>query len=501
MVGVVRPSSFRQFVPAVVLVLQPLWMAPAVAAVNQTVAMRQPQMRVLLAEADVILLRADAATPLMVYGLGRRAARLSRLQLRQHAGGWSLDSPELGQRRLPEDGTLMVQTDDPRGIWLGPRRFSGALHLALRDGRLQVVNHLDLETYLASVVGSERPQDWPMAALQAQAVAARTYALRQRSGKGRFDVKATVLSQVYLGLESATPRTEEAVNSTRSLVMVHGGRLINAVFHSSSGGSTEPSGEVWRYQLPYLQSVRDHDQNSPVHRWEQHFDVAQLRTAFRETGGLQQLEVLQTSSTGRLRSVRAKGPRGSLVISGRELRQRLGLKSTKVRFNWRTAASGGPAIGQSSPPTLRVHHRQVRPPAGGWRDSASGSSHSNASITISGAAVSGEPHSRSVLSSLLPPLPPPPLSAAEGVRLQAPIKPARALSGAMRLDTVLTVQGQGFGHGVGMSQWGARGLAEQGADFRQILQHYYRGITIRPFRPADDPALAWSPPVRPIWKR
>jgi len=70
-----------------------------------------------------------------------------------------------------------------------------------------------------------------------------------------------------------------------------------------------------------------------------------------------------------------------------------------------------------------------------------------------------------------------------------------------RSAAVLMVQGQGFGHGVGMSQWGARGLAEQGADFRQILQHYYRGITIRLCRPADDSAMAWSPSVRPAWMR
>lgn len=62
---------------------------------------------------------------------------------------------------------------------------------------------------------------------------------------------------------------------------------------------------------------------------------------------------------------------------------------------------------------------------------------------------------------------------------------------------VLEVQGRGYGHGVGMSQWGARGLAEQGADFRRILEHYYRGVTIRPYLPGDDPAMASHPQPRP----
>ena len=469
--------------------LQPVWVAPAVAVVPPTVALRQPQMRVLLAEADLLLLRADGAKPFVLHGLSRGAVELSRLQVRRQGHSWSLESPTLGQRQLQAGVTLVAQSEDPRGIWLGSRRYSGALHLGLRDGRLQLVNHLPVETYLASVVGSEMPQDWPMAALQAQAVAARTYALRQRGKKGSFDVKATVSSQVYRGLESATPRTKEAVDSTRSLVMVHGGRLINAVFHSSSGGSTEPSGEVWRHQLPYLVSVRDHDQSSPVHRWEQQFDAAQLRTAFRETGGLQKLEVLQTSSTGRLRSVRAQGPQGSLVISGRELRQRLGLKSTKVRFSWVTGAPSEPAMPSRDASPLRVQHRELKPPVGGWRDSASGVARGERAPLSSFLSVSSKG-----LPGVVPPPPPPVVGA--GPSAASPMTPARLPSG-----TVLTVQGQGFGHGVGMSQWGARGLAEQGADFRQILQHYYRGITIRPFQPADDPAMAWSPPVRPPWRR
>ena len=63
----------------------------------------------------------------------------------------------------------------------------------------------------------------------------------------------------------------------------------------------------------------------------------------------------------------------------------------------------------------------------------------------------------------------------------------------------LLVKGQGYGHGVGMSQWGAHGLAEQGADFRSILQHYYRGAEVVPYRPHHDPSLALKPPAKPLW--
>ena len=137
---------------------------------------------------------------------------------------------------------------------------------------------------------------------------------------------------MYLGVESETPSTRKAVASTRSLVLVHGGKLINAVFHSSSGGVTEASGMVWRNQLPYLVSVPDHDQHSPMHRWQERFDLEGLRQRLPETGGVDAVDVLSRSASGRVRQARLKGPRGSLLLSGADLRRRLGLKSTLVSF-------------------------------------------------------------------------------------------------------------------------------------------------------------------------
>ncbi|MEB3158707.1 MAG: SpoIID/LytB domain-containing protein [Synechococcus sp.] len=454
-----RPISSLLVSAAAALTFLPVAIQVSPVEASQRVE-HQPQIRVLVAQGVSVELRTDGAEQLELRLPGGKILRLSRLQFRLSGGQLTVETPELTDVRIPPAAGLSVTSEDPRGIWLGQRRYGGTLHLRARGGQIQVVNQLGIEPYLASVVGSEMPHTWPLAALQAQAVAARTYALRQRGRHADYDVQATVSSQVYRGLESATPSTQKAVDSTRSLVMVHGGKLINAVFHSSSGGTTEPSGEVWRTQLPYLVSVPDHDQQSPVHRWQQRFDANQLKAAFRETQGLEAVDVLQTSSTGRLRSVRVRGPGGSLVLSGRELRQRLGLKSTMVSFNWLVQADGD----ASGPPVPGNSGDAKGIPAmiGFWRDSATGSS-------------------AALLSS------PPPLVRETSVQV-----PPRG--------TILEVRGQGFGHGVGMSQWGARGLAEQGADFRQILQHYYRGVTIRPFQTTDDPAMAGNPAVRPVWK-
>ena len=419
-------------------------------------------MRVLLSQAPSVRLRADGEQPFLVRGLGRGDQRMRSMDVSLRAGrllisGQTSNGSDL---QLSARSAIEVNSNDPRGVWLGSRRYRGRLQLLVRGGQVQVVNHLGIETYLASVVGSEMPHKWPLPALQAQAVAARTYALRQRGKSGDFDVKATVASQVYRGVESETPSTIEAVESTRSLVLVHAGRLINAVFHSSSGGATEPSGEVWRNQLPYLVSVADHDQHSPVHRWNKRFDNDELRGLFRETGGVKSLQVLKKSSTGRVRTARVKGPRGSLVLTGRELRKRLGLKSTMVQFELINGS------GASSTASAQATPQAAPALIGLWQDSASG------------------PDTGSISSGRLVSPPPPPLPHLNASALQQPRPEVRV--GEM----VLEARGQGFGHGVGMSQWGAHGLALQGADFRQILLHYYRGAEIRPYRSSDDPAVA-----------
>ena len=450
-------------------------MAVMAVSVDQRVvqAAQEPSMRVLLSQASVVRLRADGDQPFLVRGLGRGDQRLRSMEVSLRAGGLKIrgQMSDGSSRSLSARSAIEVQSDDPRGIWLGSRRYRGRLQLLVRGGQVQVVNHLGIETYLTSVVGSEMPHKWPLPALQAQAVAARTYALRQRGKAGDFDVKATVSSQVYRGVESETPSTIEAVESTRSLVLVHAGRLINAVFHSSSGGATEPSGEVWRNQLPYLVSVADHDQHSPVHRWNKRFDNDELRDLFREIGGVKRLQVLKTSSTGRVRTARVQGPHGSLVLTGRELRKRLGLKSTMVQFEL-INGSVGSSTASSTAPTQTVSQsvsRAAPPLIGLWQDSASG--------------PDTPPSRSSRLASLLPP-PPPPLPQLNPSAFNRPRLDVR------EGELVLEARGQGFGHGVGMSQWGAHGLALQGADFRQILLHYYRGAEIRPYRSSDDPAVA-----------
>tara|TARA_Y100001968_G_C19454366_1_gene771501 strand:- start:25322 stop:26467 length:1146 start_codon:yes stop_codon:yes gene_type:complete len=358
--------------------------------IGSSLALQEPLMRVLVDNSPSFRFRADGDLPLLV-NFGSKHKRLSALNLKFNNDQilWSINNDFERWNQLPKHRHVSIQSSDPRGIWLGERRYRGELRVSLSDQNLSVVNHLGIERYLMSVVGSEMPKAWPIAALKAQAVAARTYALKRIGKQGRFDINSTESTQVYLGIEAETKSTRKAVNSTRSLVLRHHGELISAVFHSSSGGQTESSGAVWKYQLPYLVGVKDYDQHSPKYKWKLRFEQWELKKSFPEIGGLHSIQVLRRSKTGRILNSKIYGPYGSLNMTGVELRNRLNLKSTLAEFKF---SSYSPDKG-----------------------------------------------------------------------------------------TFLLVIGQGAGHGVGMSQWGAYGLAKKGANFRQILHHFYRGVDIRAY--------------------
>ncbi len=432
-------------------------------ASNQDVLIR------VLLQQDVLLQVGAGSGPLQISDArGRRLHEVAPGdQLRLEAGGSGL----ILERRGPNPAILATGL---REVWIGPssqasantalllggKPFRGRMHVRFNSGQLQAINHVPLELYLMSVVGSEMPASWPQAALQAQAVAARSYALARRRPREPFDLRATVASQVYRGVAGETNSTRAAVASTSGQVLVYNNAPIEAVFHSSSSsGRTESSGELWNQQLPYLVSVPDFDNTSPVHSWRARFEPADLRRIFPETGGLQQLEVLNQSNSGRIRRVRITGPLGSLQLTGAELRQRLGLRSTMVQLE---------LIAGQSPPTN---------PAAVPTGIADQAPQIQATAQAQGAATgepSALPDSASGAWGAPPPsLPPVPMSTAMAT-------PAQPLP--RRNPPALMVAGQGYGHGVGMSQWGAYGMALQGRTYGEILQHYYRGVELKPFR-------------------
>ncbi len=383
--------------------------------------------RVLILNDVKATFRADAFKSLYIKGVPTSQRRVKSIKIIHSKGQtkYSIKNTNGKVFILPKEFNLIIKNNDNRGVWLGKRRYAGELRVSIKNDKLQVINHIEIDKYLRSVVGSEMPKEFPLAALQAQAVASRTYAMQLLNKKKDFDIKATEDSQVYLGLESETPITRKAVRSTKSLVMIYQGKLINAVFHSSSGGRTEASGNVWKYQFPYLISVIDYDQNSPKYKWSREIPSAKLDDIFNELGGINSIKIIKKTKSNRVLKVLIYGPKGKKIFDGKTLRKNLNLKSTKFDLdlvlrdvsNEREIYETDYYINDPSLGLDKELDQEFTPQA-------------------------------------LPPI---------------------------TNEYFLLIKGLGAGHGVGMSQWGAKNMADKGASFRKILRHYYRGVSINSY--------------------
>jgi stage II sporulation protein D len=161
------------------------------------------------------------------------------------------------------------------------REYHGTLALRSRSGGVAVVNGVSLDTYLRGVVPSESPSHWPIAALEAQAVAARSYAVFQLKPSSWYDLVPTTADQVYGGVTAERPRSDHAVYATLGQVLNYDGAIARTYYSASSGGRTESVQDAWpgTAPIPYLRSVPDpYDSYSPHHDWGP-YDLTSSRLA------------------------------------------------------------------------------------------------------------------------------------------------------------------------------------------------------------------------------
>ena len=361
----------------------------------------EPIIKVLIAKDEKLRVRADSSIPLNISEPILPKTKIKGLTLKKINNKFilSLDSNKDKYYEISNNKSLIIRSSDRRGIWINSKRYSGKINIVFRNNKILVINVLGVEKYLNSVVGSEMPHKWHIEALKAQAIASRTYALK-KTNNGLYDIDSTQTNQVYNGLESSTFKTRRAVRETRSLVITYKNKLINALFHSSSGGMTENSEAVWSDPYPYLVTVKDFDQKNPKIRWNKEVSKSELKEIFPIIGGIQQIEVLNITETGRIKNLKITGTFGDKVITGKEFRSKLGLKSTLFR----------PTISED------------------FYDKKDLNNQSN-----------------------------------------------------IQFHPFLIISGMGAGHGVGMSQWGARYMADKGYKANQILKYFYKGVNIKPF--------------------
>ena len=163
---------------------------------------------------------------------------------------------------------LTFSSDTGSTLSLG-RAYRGEIVVDVVNGKLRAINTLPLEEYLYGVVPAEEPSSWLPAALQAQAVAARSYAIASRRAGAPFDVYSDTRSQAYGGASAETPATTQAVDETTGEVLLYNGHVATTVFSSSTGGRTQSAADAWGSTgKPYLVSVKDpYDGISPYHNW------------------------------------------------------------------------------------------------------------------------------------------------------------------------------------------------------------------------------------------
>jgi stage II sporulation protein D len=254
-----------------------------------------------------------------------------------------------GKTRLAATGSVLILPVEPGGlVTINGRRYRGALYLAaIGDRRFDVVNIVDLEAYLAGVLPREVPAGWgddTPAALDAQAIVARSYALASRRPQSHFDLYDDTRSQVYGGYEDEDPRTTAAVVRTRGKVVTYGGRVIQAFFFSTSGGRTENVENVFGGDPePYLRSVKDPwDRTSPYHaRWPDPPTVSAARLGRLLGFGrpVRSFAITRRGASPRVITARVVTADGvAHTVSGAAVRKALGLRDTWFRV----VRAGGP---------------------------------------------------------------------------------------------------------------------------------------------------------------
>lgn len=325
------------------------------------------------------------------------------------------------------------------------RAYRGTFDLTTDDeGDMIVVNEVDTGPYLASVVGSEEPSTWMPEALSAQAIAARTYLATHLGKHANYDLEGDTRDQEYDGLAGEAASTVRAVERTAGQIATYRGTPIEALYSANAGGITEDSENVYANALPYLRSVPSPqddvaEASSWGHtswQWTSELTAPQLRSYIGARGidvGLpQRIELTKLTGTGRVLSAKIVGSSGTKDIGKDTARYYFGLRSTLFTVATRPEEFEFVDAGQIE----RVRQ-----------------------LEFLGASVE-----QTFTLSIRDP--------------DIPDHKLRILGWQYRLPARFVFTGRGYGHGVGMSQWGAQGMALAGRSAEEILKHYYQGIAI-----------------------
>lgn len=313
-------------------------------------------------------------------------------------------------------GGVFVEAAGDGPLRLDGRPYRGRFIVMAESNGLMVVNQLRVDLYVLGVLGREISPQWPAAALQAHAIVSRTYALASRKDATHaYDLVATTADQVYGGMTAESPPGNDAVYQTRGRVLSYNGGIASVYFHSCCGGHTEDAAAVWGRDIPYLQGVPDpYCAGAPHYRWRSYVTTADLR---------QRLST-QLGGVGEINRLQpsdidASGRAKIITVEGEGGQCEIPAHQFRMR------------IGTSLVRSTLIHRIQV----------------ANGPDRLQPDPAYDDP---------------------------APAPPTEPLA----RGPLAMLEGAGWGHGVGMCQWGARGLALKGGTAEQILGLYFRGASV-----------------------
>jgi stage II sporulation protein D len=405
------------------------------------------------------------------------------------------------------------------------RTFRGDIELSSFNGKMAVVNEVPFEQYLYAVVSSELSSAWPVEALKAQAVAARTYALAQGLKYEIGQVTDNTQDQAYYGMSKEFPTAVQAVEATKGEVLVYNGKLITPFYSSNAGGMTADPTEVWGNAVAYLKSVPSPDEGAATGKalWYE-VKLSSGKTGYIHSSYLKStgqksavgLAISETTEAVNLRGApyvdTASNP-AIVMLAAKERVEILGQETESNAFSWmrgpydaaflETKLAGAGVNLQGGLQTLEVSKRgpsgrviemkangqvvKVSNPDAfrslfGGLPSTRFEIEVTGSYTVNGTPVTSPGGSAPASSMYL-------LSGRQTEPVSVDKSQIFVLGGSGTAQQIpqdkieitnkkYVFKGKGYGHGLGMSQWGAKGYAELGYDYKKILQSYYNGVNI-----------------------
>ena len=343
---------------------------------------------------------------------------------------------------ITSDTNLAFAPGGDSSIAIDGKKYRGGIIFTLADdGKLNAINLVLADEYIYGVTGLEMSASWPLEALKAQSVCARNYALTNLN-KHRsygFDVCTTTDCQVYGGIDAEHTYTIKAGMETAGKYLLYKGKLAETLFFSCSGGHTSDSKYVWGSPIPYLGGVKDPYENpaeASRYNWSKTYSIDEIQARLESTnvniGDITDIVTTIEPVTGQVYELEIVGTKGSQKYTNDKTRTWLGWDKL---YSQRYTVS--PVYAQSS--QLMAYSAEGKEAAHGYT-----------AITGKGTVTQASK----------------PIS----------VKTAKGTSTLTSSDIIaFQFNGHGWGHGVGMSQYGAKGMADQGFTYDEILDFYYPG--------------------------